>query len=89
MLHMRQFVRHDAAQLTLTQQANDTGGGRDGGILGIAPRGKCVGLRFVNQINSRHRQLRPRRKIAHHIVEIRRRRLIDGLRAVHVQHHLV
>jgi hypothetical protein len=55
-LHMRQLVRHHAAQLALAEHLDDAGGGRNGGVLRVAPGGKSVWGVLVYQIDARHRQ---------------------------------
>ena len=50
------FVRHHAAQFSRRQKLQDAGGRRHRGMRGIAPGGKGVGLRLVDEIDARHGQ---------------------------------
>jgi hypothetical protein len=88
-LHVGQFVGHHAAQLALAEHLQDAGGGRDGGVLGVAAGGEGVGLVFVDDVNLGHRQLGPAGQLAHHVVEVGRAGFVHLLRVVHAQHHLV
>jgi hypothetical protein len=47
------------------------------------------GRLLVDQVHPRHRHLRALRELTHHRVELRRAHLVDLLRVVHPQDHLV
>jgi hypothetical protein len=55
-----------------TEHLQDAGGGRHGGVLGVAAGGEGVGLVFVDDVDLGHRQLGPPGQLAHHVVEVGR-----------------
>ena len=88
-LDVRQLVRHDAGELVAVQRLQQPGRSANGGVRRIAARGERVGLRAVHDVDARHRQSGALRQLANEAVVLGRRALIDLVRAVHAQHHLV
>ena len=88
-LHMRQLMRHHAAQLALAERPQDAGGGGHGGMLRVAAGGKSVGCVFIDQVDAWHGQIGLLRQLLHHAVKLRRAAGVHLLRVVHAQHHLV
>ncbi len=64
-------------------------GGRHGGVFRIAPGGEGIGLRIVDHIDLRHRQVRVGGQLLDDAVEAGRAVAIDLARAVHRKHDLV
>ncbi|MNN35823.1 hypothetical protein D3C81_1496870 [compost metagenome] len=89
MAHVRQLMRHHAAQLALGQHAQDAGGRRHRGVFRVAAGGEGVRRVFIDQVDARHRQVGALRQLLHHAVELRRGTGVDFLRVVHAQDHLV
>ena len=88
-LDVAELMREHAGKLVAIQPLEQPGGDRDGGMLGIAPGGKGVGLRIVHDVDLGHGQARVRRELPHQPVELGRRALVHLARAIHGEHHLV
>ena len=74
LLHMAEFMGHDAGDLVAGEHLQQAGGGADGGMLGVAAGGEGIGLRVVGDIDARHGQVGARGKVADEAVEFRRAR---------------
>jgi hypothetical protein len=62
---MGELVPNHTGKFPGAQHVEQTGRGRDRGVLRIAPGRKCIGLRVVHQIDARHRQPGAGAEIAH------------------------
>ncbi|MNL35003.1 hypothetical protein D3C87_1570070 [compost metagenome] len=82
-------MRHHAGDLVIVESVKQPGRRGDRGILRIATGGKRVRLRAIDHIDARHRQAGIASEVTHDAVIFRGTALIDLLRAVHAQHHLV
>ena len=56
LLHVAQLMRQHAGDLLAAEMAQQAGGCRDRGVLGVAAGGEGVGLVLVDQVDARHRQ---------------------------------
>ena len=84
-----ELVAEHSAQLALAQELQDAGGCRDRRVFGVAAGGEGVRLRFVYEIDTRHRKICRVCELANRAIELRRRALVDLLCAIEPQHHLV
>ena len=89
-LHVAELVRHHRGDLVAVERAEEPGGRRDRGVLGVSAGGEGVGLRAVDDVDLRHRQAG---LAAQAPARARRysgaRPRVDLAGAVHPQHHLV
>ena len=65
-----ELVRHHTAQLTLAEHLQNAVGCGDRRVLGVASGGEGIGLRFVNDVDARHRQAGSPSQIADDVVQI-------------------
>ena len=86
---VRELVGEDAAQLVLGEQFGDPAGDGDRRVLRVAAGREGVGLVLGDHVEARHRQAGARRQFADDLVEPRRLRLLDRLRAAHFQRQFV
>ncbi len=86
---MRQLMCHHARNFFRCQSIEKAGRGCNGSIFRVAARCKGIGLVFVDDINLRHRQACIGSKTSDHAIIIGAGTLIDFLRIVHAQNHLV
>ena len=89
MADMAQLMGHDAGDLVAAEQIEQTGRSGDSGVLGIAARGKGIGLRIIHHINLGHRQVCAPGKLLNQAIEFRRRLPVHLAGAMHAQYHLV
>ncbi len=88
-LHVREFVRHDAGDFLGRQHLEQPRGRADGSARGPAPGRESVGLRIVHDVDPRHRQAGLLRQMLHDAEELAARAAVDLTGAVHAEHHLV
>ena len=88
-LDMSQLMGQHACNLFLAQRAQKARGGSDRRVVWIAARGERIRLLGVDDINTRHRQIRIRRELPHNRIKLGRAPLIHLLRVLLSQHHLV
>ena len=86
---MGEFVGHDSRHFLMVNAAQQAGGGRDGGVLGVSSRCEGVRLVVVDDIDARHGQPGVGRELLDDAVEARRAAPINFARAVHPEHQLV
>ena len=86
---MRQLVADDPGELLAGKLAEDAGRRRDGGVLRVASGREGVRLRIVDHVDLGHRQSGAAGELAHDVVKLRRRALVDLARLVQAKHELV
>ena len=89
MADVAELVRHHARDLLARQVAQQAGGGRHRGMLGIAAGREGVRLVLVDQVDLGHRQVGALGELLDDAEEFGGGLRPDLLRVAHAQHHLV
>jgi len=88
-LHVRELVRQNALELFLVEDPHDALGHGHDRVLRVATGRERVRRLARDQVDARHRDAGARGQTVHDRVESGRRRLLDWLRPISGEHHLV